>query len=144
MAVDPSLAVIVVHGLPVPQGSKKPFRLPNGRINLAEVGGDRLKQWRHAINDQARRVHGDCSPLDGPVALTVDFRLVKPKSAPKRRRTWPIGQRSGDADKLARAALDALSGVVFFDDAQVVELQVTKDWGDPGVTITYRSLEEGL
>jgi Holliday junction resolvase RusA-like endonuclease len=62
--------------------------------------------------------------------------LLKPRSAPKRRRTWPIGARSGDVDKLARSVLDSLTGVLFHDDAQVVHLVVSKDYGDaPGVRV---------
>ncbi len=36
-----------------------------------------------------------------------------------------------DVDKLARCALDALSGVVIKDDAQVVELYARKRYGEP-------------
>jgi hypothetical protein len=70
--------------------------------------------------------------MAGPVALRAEFRLPKPASAPKRLRTWPIKARSGDVDKLARACLDALTGVLFADDAQVISLMVTKDWAVKG------------
>lgn len=40
--------------------------------------------------------------------------------------------------------LDALTGVCFVDDAQVVHLTVTKDWaadGQPGVRVTVAQVE---
>ena len=34
----------------------------------------------------------------------------------------------GDADNHAKAVLDACNGIVFFDDAQIVDLQVIKHY----------------
>ncbi|MGH9249435.1 MAG: RusA family crossover junction endodeoxyribonuclease, partial [Acidimicrobiales bacterium] len=91
-------------------------------------------------------------PMTGPVAVALRFTLRRPASAPKRRRTWPIGARSGDIDKLQRAILDALTDVgVWKDDAQVVHVDAGKDYQGadgyldrPGVTITVRLLDEGM
>lgn len=134
--------IFSVHGMPITQGSKRAIPLKNGRIALVEQTGDRLKDWRHAINDEGRRARGDKPMLVGPVHVTIEFALPKPNAAPKKKRTWPIGKRSGDLDKLARAALDALTNVLFADDAQVVELYVRKDYGDPGACIVVRAVEE--
>jgi Holliday junction resolvase RusA-like endonuclease len=112
------------------------FRLPNGRVTMTDMKGDKLKLWRHAINDEARKHAGD-TIIEGPVVMSVHFKLLKPKSAPKKKRTWPIGKLSGDLDKLARAVGDALTGVLFVDDCQVVQWLVSKDYGDtPGAMIT--------
>jgi crossover junction endodeoxyribonuclease RusA len=127
-----------VAGLPVTQGSKRAY-VVNGRPVLAEQAGSQLKAWRYAMAMAAGDTHHG-PLLEGPVAVTLTFGLLKPASAPKRRRTWPIAARSGDVDKLARAALDALTGVVFADDAQVVELRVSKDYGLPGVEVEVRSV----
>lgn len=119
------------------------FRLPNGRVTMTDMKGDKLKLWRHAINDEARKVIEDHDIIEGPVCVIVSFRLLKPKSAPKRRRTWPIGKLSGDLDKLARAVGDALTGVLFVDDSQIVEWHVSKDYGEhPGATITVQEISE--
>jgi crossover junction endodeoxyribonuclease RusA len=123
-------------GHPVTQGSKRAF-VRNGRPILTEQSGDRLRLWRHVIATTARET-AHLGPHDGPVQVHLFFRLERPASTPKRKRTWPIKTRSGDVDKLARAALDALTGVAFADDAQVVRLVVEKDWADgrgPGVEV---------
>jgi Holliday junction resolvase RusA-like endonuclease len=39
-----------------------------------------------------------------------------------------------DVDNLAKGVLDALNGVAFADDSQIVELHVTKSYGDVGRT----------
>jgi crossover junction endodeoxyribonuclease RusA len=123
-----------VAGLPVTQGSKTAY-VVNGRPVLAEKGGDRLKGWRYAIASEARTAMRDVSLFEGPLVVNLMFGLPRPSSAPKKRRTWPIAVRSGDVDKLARAALDACTGVVWHDDSQVVGLAVCKDYGVPGVDV---------
>jgi Holliday junction resolvase RusA-like endonuclease len=132
------MVTFAVAGHPVTQGSKRGF-VVNGRAVLVEAGGDRHRLWRHAVNDQARRTWTG-PPLTGPVVLELAFRLQRPASHPKRRRTWPVGRRSGDWDKLGRLVSDALAGVAYVDDAQVVDGRVVKDWAapgePPGVTIT--------
>lgn len=137
------MTTFTVLGQPVTQGSKRGIPLRNGRVALVESGGDRLKQWRHAINDEARTHWGE-PPLTGPAMVMATFHLVRPASHPKTRRTWPT-KRGLDIDKAARAVLDALTGVCFLDDAQVCRLVVTKDWatdGRPGVQITVSELGE--
>ena len=128
-----------VYGLPVTQGNKSAFVTKTGKAVMREGRSNEAKgrfdAWRHAVGDEARRVAGDAL-LEGPVLVTLTFGLQRPASAPKRRRTWPTAARSGDVDKLARACLDAITGVILVDDAQVIGLAVTKDYGRPGVQVT--------
>ena len=133
-----------VPGLPAPKGSMKPFRHGStGKIIMTNANPNTLP-WEHAVRVtalQARIAVGMNICEDGPVHLTLVFRLMKPKSAPKRRRTWPTGRRL-DLDKLVRAILDALTGALYHDDGQVVTLAAEKDYGEPGVTIIARWLAE--
>lgn len=63
--------------------------------------------------------------LEGPVAIEVTVTIDRPKSAPKTR-VWPA-VRNGDADKIARAVLDALTEAELWgDDSQVVDLHTVK------------------
>ena len=83
-----------------------------------------------------------------PIALRLEFRIPRPQShytaegpAPAVGAGLPAGH-VGDVDKLSRAALDALTGIVYADDCQVVELRVRKvyceRWVQPGVSIDVR------
>ena len=139
-AGTPGPVCFAVRGIPHTQGSKSGF-VVNGRVVLREGSSSRaaadLKAWRYAVGTEAARV---CPGLlEGPLLVSLRFGLPKPAAAPKRRRTWPIGARSGDVDKLARAVLDGCTGVCFADDAQVVGLAVTKDYGTPGVEVVVAS-----
>lgn len=127
-----------VLGTPVTQGSKRAFvNQHTGRAVIVESAKGH-KSWREAVRseaqDQAERVLPN-GPMSGPVKVYLTFGLQRPASAPKRKRTWPIGARSGDVDKLARSILDALTGVLFADDSQVLKLTVEKDYGTPGVEV---------
>lgn len=116
-----------VYGVPVPQGSLRAFNV-GGRARVSQGGSAegrrKLADWRQAIGEEARRALPENTPLlDGPVYVTASFLLPKPKSAPKSRR---LTTKKPDLDKLCRSLLDALSGVIFRDDSQVVSLFVTK------------------
>jgi crossover junction endodeoxyribonuclease RusA len=133
-----------VAGLPSTQGNKSAFVTKSGKAVMREGRSKQAKSnfdaWRHAVGDEARRYAGDELEA-GPVLVTLAFGLARPASAPKRRRTWPIAARSGDVDKLARACLDAVTGVLLADDSQVVGLAVTKAYGRPGVAVTVDPIE---
>lgn len=128
-----------VHGIPAPKGSMKAFVVA-GRAHLTNMLSS-TKTWEQRVASVAED-HALGATVKSPVAVRLAFYLPRPKSAPKRRRTWPIGRRN-DADKLARCCLDALVGPVLGDDGQVVRLEVVKDYGDPPrVEIAVSEIEE--
>jgi Holliday junction resolvase RusA-like endonuclease len=111
-----------VTGIPQPKGSTKAF-VPKG-WSRAIVTNDnpKAKGWQQLVTEQAQTVAADGMFL-GPVTLAVVFRLPRPTAAPRRvvhHLTKP------DIDKLARCALDGLTGVLFPDDRVVVELRARK------------------
>ena len=129
-----------VAGLPVTQGDHKAWKPPGAPFaRIADANPTKLKPWREAIRSTAVDALPDgWVPLDGPVRVVFIFAMPRPASAPKRRRTWPIKMRSGDWDKLARAASDALTDAgVWTDDARVVDGRVVKDY--PGEHIAQMS-----
>lgn len=62
----------------------------------------------------------------GAVGLLVVATFARPKNDP--RRAFPIGQNIGDWDHHGRSIGDALTGVVYPDDAQIVTGQVVKTY----------------
>lgn len=149
-------AVLAVHvvGTPKPQGSKRGFVVPGkaggkARAVVVDTAKAPLKDWRGAVTVKvqneiirARAAESGLDPevdtiawepLRGPLAVRLVFALPRPASAPKTRRVWPSG-RVGDVDKLARSVLDSLTDAgVWHDDAQVVDLQVVKDYPGPDI-----------
>jgi len=81
----------------------------------------KYQAWLEAARLLARQAWHD-ELLGGPVRVAVSFqadRIVVEVGRSDCVR--PKGVR-GDVDNLCKAVLDCLSGVVFFDDRQVVEL----------------------
>ena len=131
-----------VHGVPVPQGSKRALvHRSTGRAVVIEQGGARHRDWRADVKTAAEQAMqagrqamslGRRLPMTGPVGVSICFTVPKPKSAPKTRRTWP--DRRPDLDKLVRAVLDAITGEVIADDAQVVGMIPSKTFpGEPDI-----------
>src|SRR5687767_5847338 len=107
----------LVQGLPVAQGSMRAFSVKGQPIITSTAKG--LPAWRRVIADAAQ-AHAHMHT--GPVEVELVFRLPRPKALPKRRYSWAT--KRPDIDKLAPAARDALTAVMFSDDAQIVHLAV--------------------
>lgn len=120
--------MIWVEGLPKTQGSKNAYHR-GGRIVLVETSKG-LKSWRETIAHVAKLTNPEVTTQ--AVKLDLLFLLPAPKKPVRR---FPTTKP--DLDKLARACLDALSGVYYVDDAQVVALDLQKayTYGQPGVYI---------
>lgn len=112
-------------------------------VNVTDQKEKRLKPWRQeiALTAVANGWPGmGLAALDEPVIVRLTFYVARPAghygtgrnagvlkdSAP----LWP--ERTGDdVDKLARAALDALTGIVWRDDKRVVTLPLRRRYGSP-------------
>lgn len=120
----------VVWGVAQPKGSAKAF-IPKG-WNRAVVTSDNPKNkgWQQLVAEACGRARDEAgaSLLDGPVRLRVAFYLPRPKSLPKR---VEHHIKKPDLDKLVRSVGDALTGVMWNDDSQVVDLQVRKRYAPP-------------
>lgn len=127
-----------VPGKPVPQGSKTAIPT-RGRPVLVEGNRAKLKPYRSLVAMACAEAMQGAELLVGPVALKLFLYFPRPLAhyvAGKRERglradaPWRVATRP-DAEKVARAVCDALTGVAFRDDAQVAELEVVKVYGDP-------------
>lgn len=70
-------------------------------------------------------------PLEGEVAARIVAYYGIPKSAPRKRRELMEANqirpmKKPDADNVSKIILDALNGLAYHDDSQVVELTVSK------------------
>lgn len=133
-----------VAGVPVAQGSKRHV----GRGIMVE-SSSQLKPWRQEIVAAIEEL-GLGAPLTGPVEALLDFSFVRPKNHFGTGRNAEVLKSSApdyvasrpDADKLARAALDAMTTArLVGDDSQVAVLIVTKRYGlRPGLSAVVRTL----
>ena len=83
---------------------------------------------------------------DGPVFLSIQAWYGIPKSVSKRKREAMMGglirpTRKPDCDNVAKVIADALNGLAWRDDSQVVSLLVVKRFGEePGVEVTIEEV----
>lgn len=129
-----------VLGTPQPAGSKRAF--VNPKTNRAIVTDDnrKAKPWQAEIKAAAREaLPENFELLRGPVWVTFYFHRERPKSHyGTGRNSWrvkdsapPFPTTRPDALKLARAVEDALTGIVWADDSQIVVEHLVKVWGSP-------------
>lgn len=116
-----------IAGTPRPQGSKNNL----GRGRMVE-SSKYVKQWRLDIAAIAAAVYKS-EPLDGQLTIDLAFVMPRPKAMSARKPT-PPHTHPPDLDKLFRAVGDALKGIVYRDDAQIVTARVAKRIAQPGET----------
>jgi Holliday junction resolvase RusA-like endonuclease len=123
-----------VFGVPAPKGSKRgfPVRREGGAMGVAIVEGktDRQKDWARRVEEVVQGLaQSGAEMLRGPLVASCVFYVPRPASAPKTRRTWP--DKRPDLSKYLRAIEDPLSGVLFVDDAQIIEyVTLRKDFAE--------------
>lgn len=77
-------------------------------------------------------------PIDGPVKLTVRAIYEPPKSWSKKRKQEALGAwktTKPDADNIFKLIADALNGIAYADDAQIVSERTLKLYGSEAETL---------
>ena len=136
----PSSVSFFVAGLPSPAGSKRGF-VRGGKVIIVDAN-PASRSWKEACREGAITAMNGRPPTREPVALRLTFSRTRPKShfdtkgRVKERCAGAHPTSKPDALKLGRGVEDALSGIVYCDDSQVVTLHVVKCFGDrPGVEV---------
>lgn len=131
---------VVVFGRPQPAGSKRAFvNRRSGRAHVVDAAKG-SQPWKQEVAGAALRACGGVPMLlDGPLILDVKFFLRRPQGHYRTGRNahllrdaapgYPLGRP--DVTKLLRAVEDALTTVVWRDDAQVVYQLASKHYGTP-------------
>jgi len=139
-----------VKGIPVPKGSATAFKhAKTGNVIIMQSNRAKQKPWASLIALTAQSYFKE--PTKGPIELTLDFQMPRPKYH-FRSNGWEVKTTAPaehiikpDLDKLARCLLDALTGIVYFDDSQVYGLKCRKFYGKyPGVFISVGMEEKAM
>lgn len=153
--------VVVVHGIPAPQGSKRHV----GRGVLVESSA-KVKPWRAVVTHaaEAALAAGRADEPPGftpgrlaPLSLYVVFTMARPASHYRTGRhaeelrstapTWPSTRP--DMDKLLRSTLDALTDAgAMVEDSRVVHVHAVKAYpgghldalDSPGAVLVLRDV----
>lgn len=124
-----------VPGMPQTAGSKRAFINPKTGRPIITDDNKKGKPWRATAQVFATQVTKDL--LQGPILATFCFYMPRPKghynskgevksSAPRYPTTKP------DALKMARAIEDALTGICYSDDSNIVDEILSKRYADNG------------
>lgn len=114
----------------VPRGQGRPRA--TARNGFATVYKDSAsRKYEKAVAQLAKVAMGGRDPFEGPVSLSVRFRLAVPKSTPKWLRTKYLAGEEAylgafDTSNMVKSIEDAMNGIVFVDDRQIVRLFATK------------------
>ena len=114
-------------------------------IQEALLGKRHARQWCPRLNPKRVKpfrsdlqgVAIEATPVDWDLGLEyhlrVDFHFRRPKShltskgaLTKAAPLFPTGRQIGDTDKLIRSVCDALTGICWYDDSQVVDITAKK------------------
>lgn len=132
--------VITVPGVPVAKGRAR--STADGHHYTPE----KTRRWEADAKTLAKMQMGRNKPLAGPISVKVMAGLPVPKSWPEWKREAALQGRvvptgKPDDDNLGKAAKDALNGVAWLDDAQIVFGSVWKFYAaQPGVKIEVEAV----
>ena len=134
-----------VSGVPAPGGSKK--HIGNGRmIDMCK----RNSTWRHDVGWAAKLAMDGAPFMDGPLCMQIQFRMPRPKHH------FRTGKHAGklkddapdwhtckpDDTKLTRSTEDAMTNIVWADDATIARQEIEKIYHDrPGAMITVFQMD---
>jgi Holliday junction resolvase RusA-like endonuclease len=135
-----------VLGPPAPAGSKQAF-VRGGKAIVTDAS-KRSRPWKSRVAAAAQDAMNGREPLEGALYLRLSFGVKRPVKhyrkdgelgAEGARRPWPSVRP--DAIKLGRAIEDALTGIVWRDDAQIVLEALSKHYANAeGVIIQVLEL----
>jgi Holliday junction resolvase RusA-like endonuclease len=143
-----------VYGEAQPAGSKRAFVPKGGTRPIVTDANPKSKEWKQnvqqAVGTFLREIGWE--PSEKPILLKLTFNRTRPKghfngkgelNAQGQRNSYPTTRP--DATKLLRGVEDALTGIAWKDDSQIVDQHVFKRWDvRPSVEIeVFEVLELG-
>jgi Holliday junction resolvase RusA-like endonuclease len=106
----------IIPGQPVAKGRP---RLGRGRVYTPA----KTVAYEKVVALAAKAAMRGNMPITGAVSVGIKFFLARPKS---NKSTEPVVKP--DIDNLAKSVCDALNGIVWKDDSQIVQAKITKEW----------------
>lgn len=130
-----------------PQGKGRARAYRQGNF-IKHYTPEQTRSYEGMVRLAAAEAMAGRSPYEGPVELDVLAVFAVPQSFSKRKRAAALGNnlrptKKPDMDNIIKAISDAMNGVVFKDDCQIVTGFYAKVYGEaPKVAVTVRTLGE--
>lgn len=118
----------IVPGIPVAKGRARSF-IRAGHV--AHYTPEPTARYENLVRLEAKRAMGSWEPMQGAVELVLRLYMPIPASWSKKKRQEAVEgtlrpTTKPDCSNVLKAIEDAMNGVVFADDKQVVEVTITK------------------
>lgn len=129
--MKPESIYIIIEGVPVPKG--RPRFARRGKF-VTTYTPDKTRNYESKIEAAGRKAIGLMIPFDEAIKLVMSINLPIPASMSKKNRELAITgvlrpTKRPDYDNFAKC-LDALNGVVFKDDSQIVDVEISKYYSE--------------
>lgn len=116
-----------IDGLPVAKGRPRVTR--NGTYTPVKT-----KNYEKLVQYSFKNKYKD-KLLEGPLKVNIDFYMYIPKNTSKKRRKLKndkdiLPTKKPDFDNLTKSITDALNGLAYKDDNQIVEAHIFKYYSD--------------
>lgn len=131
-----------VPGEPVGKGRPR-FVRATGRTYTPE----KTERYENLVKLAFIKEYPDLTPIEGPISVQMVANFSIPKSWSKKKQALAIAgvlrpTKKPDTDNIAKIK-DALNGIAWRDDAQVVEESISKNYTEvPSLTIIIETLGE--
>lgn len=122
--------------------------VPKGRPRFGVRRGGHVRTWtpeatvvfERNLQIIARQQYRG-QPLEGPLILILCFRMTPPVKLPKDRCGLPCVKP--DLDNLEKAVMDALNGIAWRDDSQIVTKMAQKKYGNGSISLWVYPTKDG-
>ena len=122
-----------VEGDPVPKG--RPRFARRGQFVQTYTDAKTIDYETH-VAMKARQAIGASEPLQGALTVFLYLRYAVPPSYSKKRKEACLNDleypKRVDIDNCYKSITDAMNGIVYLDDSQIVEAHITKVYHEQG------------
>ena len=131
----------IVYGEPVGKGRPRFVRRGNFTQTYTPL---KTKTYEDEIRMMAKAAIGSSEPLETPVSVYIYISVGIPASFSKQKRKDALlniekPMKKPDIDNVAKCFLDAMNGIIYLDDKQVVNLHITKVYAEtPAVQVMVK------
>jgi Holliday junction resolvase RusA-like endonuclease len=129
-----------------PHGKGRPKFARRG--NFVQTYTDKkTTSYENLVRFHANIAMVDLAPLENAVAVYIYIKLAVPKSYSKKRTEACLSglerpTKKPDWDNVAKSICDAMNGIVYMDDTQIVDAHVTKVYAaNAGVDVGVKEIE---
>lgn len=126
------MLTFTVDGVPVPKG--RPRFSKRGKF-VQTYTPQKTKDYEGVVRSAAQEAMGSSDPLQTALKVYLYIRLPVPASYSKKLTQACLDgtekpKKKPDWDNVAKAVTDAMNGIVYVDDCQIVDAHVRKRYSD--------------